>query len=154
MYSNMGPKTTPSLISRGGYQIPPPPRRGGNRHPLGNRVKSQAKHKNPPPTHQCSVQPASWSWSKNARLGLPILCIGLGHDKIHKIGQVLVSNKINGLAELKCSARLFVKIQDLACQDQVLVLVFIEFSSLSIGLERNQCFRRPLVYSCKNFEIL
>ena len=24
MYSNMGPKTTPSLISKGGYQIPPP----------------------------------------------------------------------------------------------------------------------------------
>ena len=23
-FSNMGPKTTPSLISRGGYQIPPP----------------------------------------------------------------------------------------------------------------------------------
>ena len=23
-FSNMGPKTTPSLISKGGYQIPPP----------------------------------------------------------------------------------------------------------------------------------
>ena len=25
----MGPKTTPSLISKGGYQIPPPPLGGG-----------------------------------------------------------------------------------------------------------------------------
>ena len=38
-FSNMGHKTTPSLISKGGYQIHPPPGREGNRHPLGNRVK-------------------------------------------------------------------------------------------------------------------
>ena len=37
MYSNMGPKTTPSL--RGGYQIPPPPSGvGRNWQPLWNRV--------------------------------------------------------------------------------------------------------------------
>ena len=42
MNSNMGPKTTPSLISKGGGDIRyPPPGRGGNRHPLGNRVKSE-----------------------------------------------------------------------------------------------------------------
>ena len=38
MYRNMGPKTTPSMISKGGYQILPPPGVGRNRHPLGNRV--------------------------------------------------------------------------------------------------------------------
>ena len=37
----MGPKTTPSLISKGGYQIPPPPGGEGNRHPLGNRVNDK-----------------------------------------------------------------------------------------------------------------
>ena len=35
----MEPKRTPSLISKGGYQIPPTPGVGRNRHPLGNRVK-------------------------------------------------------------------------------------------------------------------
>ena len=34
----MGPKTTPSLISKGGYQITPPSV-GENGPPLGNRVK-------------------------------------------------------------------------------------------------------------------
>ena len=37
----MGPKTTPSLISKGGYQIPPSSV-GGNRHPLGNRVNQKS----------------------------------------------------------------------------------------------------------------
>ena len=40
----MGPKTTPSLISKGGYQIPPPPGREGNWHPLGNRVNVGVGH--------------------------------------------------------------------------------------------------------------
>ena len=44
----MGPKTTPSLISKGGYQIPPPsPGREGYRHPLGNRVKARDGHHAP-----------------------------------------------------------------------------------------------------------
>ena len=43
----MGPKTTPSLISNGGYQIPPPPGREGNRHPLGNRVNKREFEKLP-----------------------------------------------------------------------------------------------------------
>ena len=38
-FSNMGPKTTPSLISKEEYQIPPPSV-GRNQHPLGNRVKN------------------------------------------------------------------------------------------------------------------
>ena len=39
IYSNIRPKTNRSLISKGGYQIPPPPGVGRNRHPLGGRVK-------------------------------------------------------------------------------------------------------------------
>ena len=41
----MGPQTTPSLISKGRYQIhPPPPGREGNQHPLGNRVNQGNFH--------------------------------------------------------------------------------------------------------------
>ena len=36
--SNMAPNITPSLISKGGYQIPPPSM-GRNGYPLTNRVK-------------------------------------------------------------------------------------------------------------------
>ena len=37
--TNMGPKTTPSMISKGGYQIPPPSV-GRNGYPLTDRVKT------------------------------------------------------------------------------------------------------------------
>ena len=40
MYSNMGPKATPFLISKGGIRYLPPPGVGRNQHPLGNRVKA------------------------------------------------------------------------------------------------------------------
>ena len=36
--SNMAPNITPSLISKGGYQIPPPPSVGRNGYPLTDRV--------------------------------------------------------------------------------------------------------------------
>ena len=42
-FSNMGPKTTPSLITKGGYQILPPSV-GRKRHPLGNRVNATKFH--------------------------------------------------------------------------------------------------------------
>ena len=59
---------------------------------------------------EISVQRDSWSWSRNSRFGLSRPGIGLGLDRIFKsrLGLVLVSNKINGLAELRRSARLLV----------------------------------------------
>ena len=36
---NMLPNITPSLISKGGYQIPPPPSAGRNGYPVTDRVK-------------------------------------------------------------------------------------------------------------------
>ena len=51
--SNLGPKTTPSLISKGGIRYPPPGREG-NRHPLGNRVN----------ICPCSISPQVMEWGK------------------------------------------------------------------------------------------
>ena len=39
VYSNIRPKTNPSLISKGGVSDTPPPGVGRKRHPLGGRVK-------------------------------------------------------------------------------------------------------------------
>ena len=57
-----------------------------------------------------SVQQDSWSCSRNSRLGLSRPGIGLGLDRIYKSGLVLVLvlNTIDGLAELRCSARLLI----------------------------------------------
>ena len=59
---------------------------------------------------EISVQRDSWSWSQNSRFGLSRPGIGLGLDRIYnsRLVLVVVLNTINGLAELRCSARLLV----------------------------------------------